>query len=116
LLSEELKTFSNLASERRIVLINDFSANNKPTSLPRPIPITIQEAAAAINEENMTKAELLTIINSLLNSMNNSDRPNYRGLQQKTRNQLREILQNIRDLQNELEEEEVEVEEEETNT
>ncbi|CAG8472461.1 8126_t:CDS:2 [Racocetra fulgida] len=39
-----------------------------------------------------------TIIDSLLNSINLSDRPNYRGLQQKSCSQLQEILQSIRDL------------------
>jgi hypothetical protein len=109
LLSEQLKNFSNLACERRITFINDFFANDK-TSLPRPIPITIQEAEAAASEENMTKSELLTVINSLLSSMNSSDRPKYRGLQQKTRNELRIILQNIKELQGESEDKEGEAE------
>ena len=59
----------------------------------------------------MTKGELLTIINSLLSSLNDSNHPKYCGLQQKTRLQLRDILQSIRDLKNdqdELEEEEEE--------
>ena len=59
------------------------------------------------NEENMTKGELLAMINSLLNSLNDSNRPRYRGLQQKTRSQLRDILQSIRDLKNNQEEEEL---------
>lgn len=104
LLSEQLKNFSNLACERRITFIKEFFSNNK-TSLHRPIPITVQEADAATGEDNMTKSELLTVINSLLDSMDSSGRPKYRGLQQKTRNQLREILQNLKDLQNESEEE-----------
>ncbi|CAG8835098.1 11504_t:CDS:1, partial [Racocetra persica] len=55
---------------------------------------------SAMNEENMTKKELLTIINSLLNSINILNYPKYRGLLQKTRSQLQEILQSIRDLHN----------------
>lgn len=104
LLSEQLKNFSDLACERRIEFINNTFKDNKPISLLRPIPITTQEAAAATNEENMTKGELLTIINSLLNSLNDSNRPKYRGLQQKTRNQLRDILQSIKDLKNDQDE------------
>ncbi|CAG8769994.1 32728_t:CDS:2, partial [Racocetra persica] len=48
LLSEQLKNFSNL------------------------------KKAAALNEENMTKKELLAIINLLFNSVNLFDHPNYR--------------------------------------
>ncbi|CAG8741305.1 12694_t:CDS:1, partial [Cetraspora pellucida] len=55
------------------MLINKTFKNNKPNPLPRPIPITAQEEAAAVNEKNMTKKELLTIIDSLLNSINISD-------------------------------------------
>ena len=113
LLSEPLKNFSDLACERRITFINNTFKDNNPISLLRPIPITIQEAAAATNEENMTKGELLTIINSLLSSLNDSNSPKYRGLQQKTRLQLRDILQSIRDLKNDQDELEEEEEEEE---
>ncbi|CAG8711621.1 13328_t:CDS:2, partial [Dentiscutata heterogama] len=108
LLSEKLKNFSNLACERQIMFINETFRGSEPNSSPRPIPITAQEEAAAMDEKNMTKKELLAIINSLLNSINISDRPKYRRLQQKTNNELLEILQSIRDLhnnQNELENE-----------
>ncbi|CAG8782936.1 46077_t:CDS:2, partial [Gigaspora margarita] len=95
LLSEQLKNFSNLACERRIKLINETFKDSKSNSSPRPIPITAQEAAAAMDEKNMTKKELLAIINSLLNSINTSDCPSYRGLLQKTNAELLEILQRL---------------------
>ncbi|CAG8794299.1 15967_t:CDS:1, partial [Gigaspora margarita] len=66
---------------------------------------------AAMSEENMSKEELLTTINSLLTSINISDRSKYYGLCQKNCNKLREILQTIRNLQdnqNELDESESE--------
>ncbi|CAG8787923.1 25226_t:CDS:1, partial [Gigaspora rosea] len=71
-LSEQLKNFSNLACERRIAFIKKTFENNK-SSLPPPIPVTTQEEKAAMSEENMSKAELLTTINSLLTSINTSD-------------------------------------------
>ncbi|RIB03062.1 hypothetical protein C2G38_2226153 [Gigaspora rosea] len=37
-------------------------------------------AAAALDKKNIQKKELIAIINSLLNSINTSDYPNYRGL------------------------------------
>ncbi|RIB08136.1 hypothetical protein C2G38_2212373 [Gigaspora rosea] len=98
LLSEQLKKFSDLACERRIAFIKETFENNKP-SLPQPIPVTEQEEEAAMSEEKISKAELLATINSLLASINISDRSKYRGLQQKNCNQLREILQSIRNLQ-----------------
>ncbi|CAG8800932.1 5284_t:CDS:2, partial [Gigaspora margarita] len=59
--------------------------SNKPNSLSRPIPITAQEAAA-IYEKNMQKKELIAI-NSLLNSINTSDHPNYCRFQQKSKDE-----------------------------
>ncbi|CAG8814946.1 31145_t:CDS:2, partial [Gigaspora margarita] len=58
LLSEQLKNFSNLACKRRIMFINETFRNNKPNSLLRPIPITAQEAAAAIDEKICKKKNL----------------------------------------------------------
>ncbi|RIB04656.1 hypothetical protein C2G38_2221792 [Gigaspora rosea] len=78
-LSEQLKNFSNLACERRIAFIKKTFENNK-SSLPPPIPVTTQEEKAAMSEENMSKAELLTTINSLLTSINTSDCIKYRSL------------------------------------
>ncbi|CAG8818577.1 4561_t:CDS:1, partial [Racocetra fulgida] len=83
----------NLVCERRIKFINETFKGSNSNSSSRPISITAQEAAAAMDEKNMTKKGLLAIINSLLNSINASDRPNYRGLSQKTNAELLEILQ-----------------------
>ncbi|RIB30927.1 hypothetical protein C2G38_2026430 [Gigaspora rosea] len=106
--------FSDLACERRIAFIKETFENNKP-SLPQPIPVTEQEEEAAMSEEKMSKAELLATINSLLASINISDRSKYHGLQQKNCNQLREILQSIRDLQDNQDEPEDESESETEN-
>ncbi|RIB04263.1 hypothetical protein C2G38_2284631 [Gigaspora rosea] len=110
LLSEKLKNFSDLACERRIKFNNETFKENRPNHSLRPIPVTAQEEAAAMDEANMSKEELPLIINSLLNSVNISDRPKYRGLKQRNRTQLQEILQNIRDLHNEQDEPEDEIE------
>ncbi|RIB16285.1 hypothetical protein C2G38_2038690 [Gigaspora rosea] len=110
LLSEKLKNFRDLACERRIKFINETFKENRPNHSLRPIPVTAQEEAAAMDEANMSKEELLLIINSLLNSVNISDHPKYHGLKQRNRTQLQEILQNIRDLHNEQDEPEDEIE------
>ena len=57
---------------------------NNPASLFRPIPITNQESIAQENETQMTKAQILLKIESLLEEMNESIQKKYRGL--KSRN------------------------------
>ncbi|CAG8724431.1 23147_t:CDS:1, partial [Racocetra persica] len=65
------------------------------------ISITAQEEAAAIDEANILKQDLIAIINLLLNLVNISDSSKYRRLKQKNFSQLQEIIQSIRDLHNE---------------
>ncbi|CAG8777674.1 14416_t:CDS:2, partial [Cetraspora pellucida] len=91
LLSEQLKNFSDLVCERRRRFIDETFKKSKSNHLLRPIPVTAQEEAAAMDEANISK---------------------YRGLKQKNRSQLQEILQSIRDLYNEQDglEDEVELE------
>ncbi|CAG8562554.1 7953_t:CDS:1, partial [Dentiscutata heterogama] len=51
------------------MLINKTFRDEEPKTLPRPISITAQEVAAAMSKKNITKKELLAIIDSLLNSI-----------------------------------------------
>ncbi|CAG8686778.1 6906_t:CDS:1, partial [Scutellospora calospora] len=46
-------------------------------SISQPIPITAQEEEVAINEENIKKEELITIINLLLDSLDISNYLKY---------------------------------------
>ncbi|CAG8535370.1 13704_t:CDS:2 [Dentiscutata heterogama] len=61
------------------------SLEDEPNHLLWPISVTAQEETATMDEANMSKEELLLIINSLLNSVNISDCLKYRGLKQKNR-------------------------------
>ncbi|CAG8632086.1 3039_t:CDS:2, partial [Cetraspora pellucida] len=83
LLSEQLKNFSDLVCERRRRFIDETFKKSKSNHLLRPIPVTAQEEAATMDEANMSKEELLAIINSLLSSVNIPDSSKYRGLKQK---------------------------------
>ncbi|CAG8509776.1 15601_t:CDS:2 [Gigaspora rosea] len=80
IINEKLKNFSDLACKRRIKFINETFKENRPNHSLRPIPVTAQEEAAAMDEANIN------------------------------RTQLQEILQNIRDLHNEQDEPEDEIE------
>ncbi|RIB02877.1 hypothetical protein C2G38_2226620 [Gigaspora rosea] len=86
-LSEQLKNFSSLVFERQISFIDEAFKNIMQSSLPQPIPITIQEEEAAKSKENMKQDDLLVMINSLLSSINISDCPKYCGLKQKNHSQ-----------------------------
>ncbi|CAG8681433.1 1885_t:CDS:2, partial [Racocetra fulgida] len=71
------------------------------TEKDQEINVIDQKEAAAMDEANILKQELIAIINSLLSSVNISDSSKYHGLKQKNCNQLQEIIQSIRDLHNE---------------
>lgn len=73
---------------------------NNPAPLFRPIPITKQESIAQENEIQMTKAEILLKINSLLEQMNESIQKKYHGLRSRSQRELLTILQEVRYLFN----------------
>ena len=83
-LSEQLKNFSEIAKKARQEYIIEVFYKNNPASLFRSIPITNQESIAQENETQMTKAQILFKIESLLEEMNESIQKKYRGL--KSRN------------------------------
>lgn len=94
-LSEHLKNFTHLAKQARQNFIIEVFFNKNPPPFFRPIPITKQEADAQQNEENMNKAEILLKIETLLEHCE-SDRKKYSGLKSKKRNELLNILQDIK--------------------
>ncbi|RIB06887.1 hypothetical protein C2G38_2215983 [Gigaspora rosea] len=75
-LSEEIKSFSVLAQEKR------------------------QEAEIMKNESTMRKEELISVINSILISLPETQRSKYTNLKNKTKTILLTILQEIRGLNN----------------
>jgi len=100
-LSEQLKNFSNIAKKARENYIMEVFYKNKPVPLFKPIPITKQESIAQENESNMTNNEIKFKIESLLEQMSRSVQQKYCGFKSKNKNDLLNMLQEIRCLFNE---------------
>ena len=98
MLSEELKKFSEIAHIKRAEFIKAVLINKSPLGIWHPIPITRDEADFQQSETSLTKIEILTIINSLIPSLDDSDQLCFRSLSSKSRNNLLNILQEIRNI------------------
>ncbi|RHZ83778.1 hypothetical protein Glove_87g140 [Diversispora epigaea] len=96
-LSEEMKRFSEIAHEKRIGFIK-AKLNKKISDVWHPIPITCEDADLQKNESSLTKSQILSIINSLIPFLGDSDRSRFRGLSSKSRNDLLNILQEIKNV------------------
>ena len=75
-LSEHLKNFTYLAKLARQKFIDEVFINKSRPSLFRPIPITKKEARTQESEENMSKAEILLKIGTLLEQLSENVRRN----------------------------------------
>ncbi|CAG8751824.1 12466_t:CDS:2, partial [Racocetra fulgida] len=95
-ISEEMKRFSEIANIKRIEFIKAKLINKTALEIWHPIPITCEEADCQKTESSLTKSQLSSIINSLIPSLGDSDRPRFRGLSSKSRNDLINILREIR--------------------
>ena len=81
---------------KRIEFIKAKLINKTALYIWHPIPITCEEADHQKNESSLKKSEILSIINSLIPSLGNSDRLRFRGLSNKSHNDLINILQEIK--------------------
>ncbi|CAG8744155.1 11267_t:CDS:2 [Dentiscutata erythropus] len=95
-ISEEMKRFSEIARMKRIEFIKAKLINKTALDIWHPIPITCEEADHQKNESSLKKSEILSIINSLIHSLGNSDRLHFRSLLNKSYNDLINISQEIR--------------------
>ena len=91
-LSACLNNFTYLAKQARKNYIIDVFINKKLPPFFRPIPITKQEADAQEDEKNMSKAEILLKIETLLEQLGENTRKKYPGLKSKKRGELLDIL------------------------
>ena len=98
-LSDQLKDFSNLAKKARQDYIIEVFYKKSQAPLFKPIPITQQESIAQKNELNMTRMEILRKIESLLEQMSEAVKRKYCGIGSKRKNELLNILQEVRNLQ-----------------
>ena len=93
-LSEEMKRFGEIAHAKRIDLIKAKLIKETSLGIWQPIPIIREEADHQQAESLLTKSEILSF-NSLLCD---SQRSRFRGLSSKFRNDLVNILQDIRNM------------------
>jgi len=63
----------------------------------RPIPVTSEEADHQKNE-NLTKSQLLSIINSLTPLLSDIERSRFRSLSSQSHDSLMNILQEVRNI------------------
>ena len=107
-LSEEMKSFSITAQARRINYIKEkLLSLTKSSRFCRPIPVTIEEVQSQSSESSMKKEELIIVIETLIGSLNETNRPQFQGLKSKRKDELLIILQQVRDLYNSNEIEEM---------
>ncbi|RHZ52550.1 hypothetical protein Glove_460g24 [Diversispora epigaea] len=76
ILSEELKNFTSIAQEKRKIYIKQKLLQLTTNETWEVIPISAEEAVSQKNENNMTKEQLVAIINSLLVSLPESQKLN----------------------------------------
>ena len=100
-----MKSFTSLARTRRIDYIKEkLVGSTKSSRITRPIPITVEEDERQSTESSMSNKELISIIQSLVGSLNEANRPQFKGLATKRKEDLLSILQQVKDLYNEIEE------------
>lgn len=97
-LSEEMKRFSEIASMKRIEFIKAKLIKKTPLDIWHPIPITCEEADLQKTESSLTRSQILSIINSLIPFLDDLNRSRFRGLSSKSRIDLVNILQEIRNI------------------
>lgn len=102
-LAESMKSFSSIAQSRRRNYIN-VKLNNLSGKSHCPIPVTIEEEEKHSTEQSMSKKELLNVIQTLTWSLNEDIRPQFKNLSAKKKDDLLLILQQVKDLNNNIDE------------
>jgi hypothetical protein len=98
ILTEEMKRFSEIARTKRIECIKARLMKNTSVGAWRPIPVTREEADLQKAESLLTKAQLLSIINSLTPLLGDLERSRFRNLASKSRDDLKNILDDVRNI------------------
>ena len=98
MLSEEMKRFGEIAHTKRIDFIKAKLTKETLLGFWQPIPIIREEADHQKTESLLTKSQILSIINSLTPSLSDSERFRFRGLSNKSRDDLVNSLQEIRNI------------------
>lgn len=73
----------------------------KPSNVTHTIiPVTIEEEEKLSSESSLTNKELISIIQTLIGSLNETNCPQFKGLASKRKDELLLILQEVRDIYN----------------
>ena len=99
-LSDNMKLFSIKARARRIDYIDEKLKSKRSPGIFCPIPVTLEEEEKYSIERSMTKKELLTVIQTLLEPLNETDRSQFKGIKSKGKDDLLLILQQVKDICN----------------
>jgi hypothetical protein len=102
-LSNAMKTFSSTAHFYRKNFIKKKLTSDK---LPNthPIPITIEEEGKQSAISSMSNNDLICVIQTLIESLNEANRPQFKGLKSKRKDELLQIFQQVQDLHNGIDE------------
>ena len=99
-LSEAMKSFTSLAQASRINYIKEKLSFKKPMGATHLIPVTIEEEEKQLTESSMSREGLLLTIQTLLGSLNEANRPQFKGIKSKSKDDLLSILQQVKELHN----------------
>ncbi|CAG8502630.1 6537_t:CDS:1 [Dentiscutata heterogama] len=106
-----MKSFSHQAQTKRMNYIKGKFGLINSSELTRTIPVTFDEAQLQSAESSLKKEEIIFTIETLIESLNEAKRPQFRGLRSKRKDELLTILQQLRDLHNITDTDEIEEEE-----
>ncbi len=108
-LSEAMKSFSSRAKALQINFIKEKLGLIESSSRRNFIPITLEEEEKQLSEISMSKKELIVVIQSLIGSLSETNRPQFKGIASKKKKELLIILQQIKDIHNGIDNDEMEV-------
>ena len=98
-LSEKMKLFSTTARARRESFIRDKLSLQKSSRSTRPIPVSTNEERHQSTEQSLSKTELLSVIQALIESLNVGTRPQLQKLHSIDKEELLLICNKLRILQ-----------------
>jgi len=90
-----MKRFTEIACTKQTEFIKAALITKSSLGVWNPIPVTSEEANIQQSETSLTKTQILSIINSLLSSLDESDQFQFQNLSSKSCNELTDILQEI---------------------
>lgn len=98
-LSNAMKTFSSTAHVHRQNFIKKKLTSDKSPNA-RPIPVTVEEEEKQSAISSMSNNDLICVIQTLIESLNEANRPQFKGLKSKRKDELLQIFQQVQDLHN----------------